>query len=185
MRRVLRSVRAAATLEPRPAPRREQGTDPEQLPQARSRHAVESGIGSPVRASSGTSPAAAANSVAYFGSWLDDASLVNPGRVWVSLATGYWRGAGNRRKRLVVCQAPAPRSHENHDRVSLTGSLGQSYGRTPARQTALGLGASVTMTPTTGIFIGVGHTGVPPETGPGGLSIAGGLSFFVSDPKTP
>ena len=29
-------------------------------------------------------------------SWLDDASLVEPGDVWIGLATGYWRGASNR-----------------------------------------------------------------------------------------
>jgi hypothetical protein len=70
-------------------------------------------------------------------------------------------------------------------RVSLTGSLGQSYGREGTRQTAVGVGTFVTITSTTGVFIGVGHTGMPSETGLGGLSFAGGLSFFVSDPKTP
>ncbi len=58
-----------------------------------SSRASQSGLASPVTATTSTSaPAASANSVAYYGSWLDDASIVTPGDVWVGLATGYWRG---------------------------------------------------------------------------------------------
>ncbi len=250
---------------------------------AGSSRAFDSGIASPVTATSGTSPAASANSVAYFGSWLDDASVVEPGKIWVSLATGYWRGAGNRQIDAPVASVVAGINSRMHvggslsfyhfrdadglsengfgsnsiyakfllldpsktaigvavtplvdvfpsggeqvgwalpvsvesrrdnlrlygsvgyfsrgsifgtmgadlpitSRVSLNGSLGQSYGHEGARQTTVGIGTFVTMTSTTGIFIGVGHTGMPSQTGPGGLSFAGGLSFFVSDPKTP
>jgi hypothetical protein len=62
-----------------------------------SSRAGESGIASPVTATTPTSaPAAAANAVVYYGSWLDDVSIVEPGKVWVGLATGYWRGSGSR-----------------------------------------------------------------------------------------
>src|SRR5215203_4570522 len=62
-----------------------------------STRASQSGLASPTTATTSTSaPAASANSVAYYGSWLDDASIVSPGDVWIGLATGYWRGASNR-----------------------------------------------------------------------------------------
>ena len=62
-----------------------------------SSRASQSGLASPVTATTSTSaPAASANSVVYYGSWLDDASMVAPGDVWVGLATGYWRGDSNR-----------------------------------------------------------------------------------------
>ena len=62
-----------------------------------SSRASQSGLASPVTATSSTSaPAASANAVAYYGSWLDDASIVAPSDVWVGLATGYWRGDSNR-----------------------------------------------------------------------------------------
>ena len=62
-----------------------------------SARASESGISSPVTATTSTSaPASSANAVIYYGSWLDDASIVSPGEVWVGLSTGYWRGQGSR-----------------------------------------------------------------------------------------
>src|SRR5688572_25152923 len=61
---------------------------PSSTPSAGSSRASQSGAASPITASTSTSaPAALANSVAYFGSWLDDASMVAPREVWVSLAT--------------------------------------------------------------------------------------------------
>ena len=57
----------------------------------------ESGIASPVTSTTATSaPATAANAVIYYGSWLDDASVVSPGDLWVSLSTGYWTADANR-----------------------------------------------------------------------------------------
>ena len=71
-----------------------------------SSRASQSGLGSPVTATASTSaPAASANAVAYFGSWLDDASIVAPGDVWVGLATGYWRGDSNRQIDAPVASA--------------------------------------------------------------------------------
>ena len=62
-----------------------------------SSRASQSGLASPITSTTSTSaPAASANSVVYYGSWLDDASIVAPGDVWVGLATGYWRGDSNR-----------------------------------------------------------------------------------------
>jgi hypothetical protein len=248
--------------------------------------ASQSGLGSPVTATTSTSaPAASANAVAYFGSWLDDASIVEPGDVWVGLATGYWRGASNRQVDAPVVSAAvgiSPRVHaggsasfyhfrdaegfsENGfgsfslygkfliadplrapnaigvavtpllelspgstspvgwavpvnlearhgdlrlygstgyfsrgsvfatmgldipvtSRVLLNGTFGQSYARAGAHQTSFGIGASMGLTATSGIFVGVGQTLTPSEVGPGGVSIAGGLSFLLPEPKLP
>ena len=49
----------------------------------------QSGRASPATATSSTSaPIASANSVVYYGSWLDDASIVEPRDVWIGLASG-------------------------------------------------------------------------------------------------
>jgi hypothetical protein len=71
-----------------------------------STRAPQSGISSPVTASTPTSaPASSANAVVYYGSWLDDASIVAPGDVWVGLSTGYWRGQGSRQIDAPVASA--------------------------------------------------------------------------------
>jgi hypothetical protein len=68
--------------------------------------AGQSGIASPVSASASTSaPASSANALIYYGSWLDDASIVAPGDVWIGLSTGYWRGQGNRQIDAPVASA--------------------------------------------------------------------------------
>jgi hypothetical protein len=47
---------------------------------------------SPATAASSTSaPSTSANSVLYYGSWLDDASLMPPGAMWVGASTAYWK----------------------------------------------------------------------------------------------
>lgn len=75
-------------------------------PSSNSSRATQSGIGSPVTAATSTSsPASSANAVIYYGSWLDDASIVAPGDVWVGLSTGYWRGQGNRQIDAPVASA--------------------------------------------------------------------------------
>lgn len=75
-------------------------------PSGGSSRASQSGIASPVTASTSTSaPASSANAVIYYGSWLDDASIVAPGDVWVGLSTGYWRGQGNRQIDVPVASA--------------------------------------------------------------------------------
>jgi hypothetical protein len=248
--------------------------------------ASQSGLSSPVTATTSTSaPAASANAVAYYGSWLDDASIVAPGDVWVGLATGYWRGDSNRQidapvasaavgisprvqaggsasfyhfrdadgisengfgsfslygKFLIADPTRAPNAigiavtpllelspgsaspvgwalpvnleTQRGDariygsagyfsrgsvfgtvgadlpltsRIVLSGTFGQSYARAGTHQTSIGVGASLGLTPTSGLFIGVGQTFMPPEVGPGGASIAGGLSFLLSQPKKP
>jgi hypothetical protein len=248
--------------------------------------ASQSGLGSPVTATTSTSaPAASANAVAYFGSWLDDASIVDPGDVWVGLATGYWRGGSNRQvdapvvsaaigisprvqaggsasfyhfrdaegfsetgfgsfslygKFLIADPLRAPNAigvavtpllelspgsgdpvgwalpvnlEARHgdlrlygstgyfsrgsifatigldipltSRVLLNGTFGQSYARAGTHQTSFGLGASMGLTPTSGLFVGFGQTLTPTQMGPGGASIAGGVSFLLPEPKTP
>ena len=250
-----------------------------------SSRASQSGLASPVTATTSTSaPAASANAVAYFGSWLDDASIVAPREVWVGLSTGYWQGANNRQIDAPVVSAAVgitPRVHAGGSasfyhfrdaeglsergfgtfslygkvliadparapgaigvavtpllelsrgsdspvgwalpvnlevdhgdvrlygsagyfsrgsvfgtvgadipltsRVFLNGTFGQSYARAGTHQTSLGIGASVGLTPGTGIFVGLGHTHMPEVMGPGGLSIAGGVSFLVPTRQT-
>jgi hypothetical protein len=248
--------------------------------------ASQSGLASPVTATTSTSvPAASANAVAYYGSWLDDASVVAPGDVWVGLATGYWRGESNRQIDAPVVSAAVgitPRVQaggsasfyhfrdaeglsENgfgnfslygkfliadplrgpnaigvavtpllevspgsgapigwalpvnlearrgdlrlygsagyfsrgsvfgtigvdvpvSSRVLINGNFGQSYDRAGTHQTSIGIGASLGLTPTSGLFVGLGRTVVPAAAGPGGLSIAGGVSFLVPEPQLP
>ena len=209
-----------------------------------------------------SAPAASANAVVYYGSWLDDASMVSPGDVWVGLATGYWRGESNsqidapvveRRRRYLcrVCRRVAvrrstisatltgfqktdsavSRSTESfsspircapraigvavtpllefspgseapvgwalpvnlearrgdcaHLRVGgllfarigvrnrwrgypaspracfINGTFGQSYARAGTHQTSLGVGASLGLTATSGLFVGLGQTFAP------------------------
>ncbi|MEO5739392.1 MAG: hypothetical protein ABIS29_02225 [Vicinamibacterales bacterium] len=245
-----------------------------------------SGLASPSTATTSTSaPAVSANSVAYYGSWLDDASIVTPGDVWVGLATGYWRGDSNRQIDAPVVSAAVgitPRVQaggsasfyhfrdadgisENgfgtfslygkfliadpmrapnaigvavtpllefspgsdapvgwalplnletrrgdariyastgyfsrgsvfatvaadipvSSRVFINGTFGQSYARSGTHQTSLGVGASLGLTATSGLFIGVGQTLMPSEIGPGGVSIAGGVSFLLPSPQLP
>ena len=251
-----------------------------------SSRASQSGLASPVTATTSTSaPAASANAVAYFGSWLDDASIVAPGEMWVGLATGYWRGDNNRQidapvvsaavgitprvqaggsasfyhfrdaegvsengfgsfslygKFLIADPLRAPNAlgvavtpllefSPGSDapvgwalpvnletrrgdmrvygsagyfsrgsvfgtigadipvgsRVFINGTFGQSYARTGTHQTALGIGASLGLTQTSGLFIGLGQTFMPSTIGPGGVSIAGGISFLLPEPQAP
>lgn len=255
-------------------------------PNPNASRASQSGIASPVTATTATSaPAASANAVAYYGSWLDDASIVTPGDVWVGLATGYWRGDSNRQIDAPVVSAAVgisprvqaggsasfyhfrdadglsengfgsfslygkfqiadptrapnaigvaitpllelspgstspvgwalPVNLETHrgdariygsagyfsrgslfgtigadipltSRIYLSGTFGQSYARAGTHQTSIGVGASLGLTPTSGFFVGVGQTFMPAEVGPGGASIAGGMSFLLAQPEKP
>ena len=248
--------------------------------------ASQSGLASPVTATAATSaPAASANAVAYFGSWLDDASIVSPGDVWVGLATGYWRGDSNRQIDAPVVSAAVgltPRLQAGgsasfyhfrdadgisetgigsfslygkfliadplrapgalgvavtpllefspgsdapvgwalpvnlevrrgdvrvygsggyfsrgsvfgtiaadvpvSSRVFINGTFGQSYAREGTHQTSLGIGASMGLTEKSGLYIGVGQTFMPSTIGPGGVSVAGGMSFLLPQPQQP
>jgi hypothetical protein len=232
-----------------------------------------------------SAPAASANSVVYYGSWLDDASMVAPGDVWIGLATGYWRGDSNRQidapvvstavglsprlqaggsaafyhfrdadgttengfgsfslygkfliadplrgpKAIGVAVTPivefSPGSETAvgwalpvnlevrsgdariygsagyfsrgsvfatiatdvpiNSRVYINGTFGQSYARAGSHQTSLGIGASLGLTAASGLFVGLGQTFMPSAVGPGGVSIAGGLSFLLPNPQKP
>jgi hypothetical protein len=248
--------------------------------------AAESGIGSPVTSSAATSaPAAAANAVVYYGSWLDDASIVSPGDVWIALATGYWRGDSNRQFDVPVVSAAvgitsrfqaggsasfyhfrdpdgltesgagtfsaygkfqlldpmraenaigiaitplielSPGSSERFgwalpvnietqrgnlrvygsagyfsrgsvfgtigadipvgSRFALSANVGQSYASAGSHQTSFGAGFSVGLTPKSGAYVGVGQTFMPTAIGPSGVSLAGGISFLLPQPKAP
>jgi hypothetical protein len=248
--------------------------------------AAESGIGSPVTSSAATSaPAAAANAVVYYGSWLDDASIVSPGDVWIALATGYWRGDSNRQFDVPVVSAAvgitsrfqaggsasfyhfrdpdgltesgagtfsaygkfqlldpmraenaigiaitplielSPGSSERFgwalpvnietqrgnlrvygsagyfsrgsvfgtigadipvgSRFALSANVGQSYASAGSHQTSFGAGFSVGLTPKSGAYVGIGQTFMPAAIGPSGVSLAGGISFLLPQPKAP
>jgi hypothetical protein len=251
-----------------------------------SSRASQSGIASPVTATTATSsPASSANALIYYGSWLDDASIVAPGDVWIGLSSGYWRGEGSRQIDAPVASAsvginrrmqaggsfsfyhfrdadglsetgtgsmslygkfviidPAatqkafglaitplmefspgsehqvgwalPVNVETRrgnarfygsagyfsrgstfatigldlpmgSRGSITGSFGQSYARAGTHQTSLSVGGSFSLTATSGVFVGLGHTLMPVDVGPGGASFAGGLSFLLPQPIHP
>jgi len=252
----------------------------------KSSRASQSGIGSPVTATSSTSaPASSANAVIYYGSWLDDASIVAPGDVWIGLSSGYWRGEGSRQIDAPVASAsvgisrrmqaggsfsfyhfrdadglsetgtgsmslygkfviidPATghtpvglaitplmefspgnehqlgwalpvnvETRRGNTRIygsagyfsrgstfatigldvpvgargSITGSFGQSYARAGTHQTSLSVGGFLTLTSTSGVFVGLGHTLMPADVGPGGASFAGGMSFLLPQPVRP
>jgi hypothetical protein len=243
-----------------------------------------SGLASPATATSPTSvPVASANAAVYYGSWLDDASIVDPGDVWIGLASGYWTGESNRQIDAPVASAAIgitrrfqaggsvsfyhfrdaqglaengfgnvslygkfqiadpyrapdaigvavtplvelspgsdetigwalPVNVEAHrgnlrvygsggyfsrgsvfgtvaadvpvtSRLSLTGNFGQSYAREGTHQTSIGMGASIGVSATSGAYVGVGRTFMPSAAGPGGLSVAGGISLLLPEPK--
>ena len=243
-------------------------------------------IASPATSTASTSaPASSANAAIYYGSWLDDASVVEPGDVWVGLSTGYWRadlsrqfdlpvvstavglnrrvqlgtslsmyhfrdgaglsdtGVGNVSVygKLVLLDASASQngvgiavapliefspSDQDHfgwaipvnietrrgqariygsggyfsrgsifatiaaqvpmgSRMSLSGNFGQSYAMAGTHQTALGVATFFTVSPSSGVFVGLGKTLQPIELGPGGVSLAGGVSFLLPVSKKP
>ena len=251
-----------------------------------SARASESGISSPVTATTSTSaPASSANALIYYGSWLDDASIVSPGDVWVGLSSGYWKGEGSRqvdapvasvavgisrrvqaggsfsfyhfrdadgfadagmgnmslygkfvlidpsatKKAIGVAVTPlvelSPGAEDQvgwalpvnvearrgntrvygsagyfsrgstfatigldlavGQRAAITASLGQSYARAGTHQTSVGVGAFYSLSSTTGVFAGLGNTFTPIEVGPGGLSLAGGVSLLLPQVKQP
>jgi hypothetical protein len=70
-------------------------------------------------------------------------------------------------------------------RVALSGNFGQSYASAGTHQTTIGVGAFVSTTATSGLFVGIGQTFQPAELGPGGVSFGGGVSFLLPDPQKP
>ncbi len=245
-----------------------------------------SGIASPVTSTTANSaPASSANAVIYYGSWLDDASVIEPGDLWVSMSTGYWKADENRQidapvvsaavgingrmqaggsasfyhfrdseglsesgvgsiamygKFLLVDAASSsqglglavtplveispgseseigwaiPVNVEKRwsglrvygstgyfsrgsmfatigadmpvaSRVSITGNFGQSYARGGTHQSSFGVGAFFTLSPRSGAFVGMGQTAVPRQISPGGMSLAGGVSFLLPQPTHP
>ena len=59
--------------------------------------AAQSGIPASSSASASTNaPSSSASTVIYYGSWLDDASIVPEGGAWMALSTGYWKAAALR-----------------------------------------------------------------------------------------
>jgi hypothetical protein len=69
--------------------------------------------------------------------------------------------------------------------LSVTGSFGQSYASAGTHQTSLGVGTFLSLTGTSGVFVGLGQTFMPSSVGPGGMSLAGGISFLLPQPTRP
>lgn len=264
---------------------RQEAQERSPAPGASTLRATESGIASPITARSATSaPAVSANAVAYYGTWLDDASTVAPGEMWVGISTGYWRGRGHQQIDAPVASAAVGLTSRIHAggslsfyhfrgadglmengfgstsvygkfvvvdpsrhavgfavtplceispgggdeqigwalpvslesryrelrvygsagyfsrgsifatvgadvpisaRVSLNGSFGQARASASANQRSLSIGSFISMTPTAGVFVGLGHTSMPAAIGIGGLSFSGGMSFAVLRPAAP
>jgi hypothetical protein len=223
--------------------------------------------------------------VIYYGSWLDDASIVPTGGAWVGLSTGYWKadalrqidapvisavvglnrrlqiggsvpiyhfrdgtglsesGIGNiaiygkaliidpathargigvavaplveisssspdrigfalplnveiRRERLRMYGSGGYFSRGSvfgsfaaevpvGERVSITGTFGQSFANAGSHQTSLGVSAGLSVSSTASVYVGLGKSFQPAAAGPGGTSLAGGASFLLPSKRKP
>jgi hypothetical protein len=248
--------------------------------------AASSGIPASSSASAAANaPSTSASTVIYYGSWLDDASIVPSGGAWVGLSTGYWRAEALRQFDAPVVSAVVglnsrlqiggsvpvyhfhdgagtsesgigniavygkallvdPAAHRNGvglavaplmeisssstdrigwalplnvelrrervrmygstgyfsrgsvfasfaaevpagDRLTMTGTVGQSFARAGSHQTSVGASVSLSVSPTTSFYAGLGRSFQPVIAGPSGTSIAGGASFLLPSPKKP
>jgi len=235
--------------------------------------------------SSTNTPSSSASTVIYYGSWLDDASIVPPGGAWIGLSTGYWKaealrqidapvmsavvglnrrlqiggsvpiyhfrdgtglsetGIGNiaiygkalfidpatqangigvavaplveisssspdrigwalplnvevRRERVrmygsggyfsrgsvfgsFAAEVPAG------ERVSITGTFGQSFANAGSHQTSLGVNLGLSVSSSSSFYVGLGKSFQPAAAGPGGTSLAGGASFLLPSKRKP
>jgi hypothetical protein len=235
--------------------------------------------------SSTNTPSSSASTVIYYGSWLDDASIVPPGGAWIGLSTGYWKaealrqidapvmsavvglnrrlqiggsvpiyhfrdgtglsesGIGNiaiygkaliidpatqangmgvavaplveisssspdrigwalplnvevRRERVrmygsggyfsrgsvfgsFAAEVPAG------ERVSITGTFGQSFANAGSHQTSLGVSLGLSVSSSSSFYVGLGKSFQPAAAGPGGTSLAGGASFLLPSKRKP
>src|SRR5262245_24020121 len=70
--------------------------------------AAQSGIpASSSAVTAANTPSSSASAVIYYGSWLDDASIVPAGGGWVALSSGYWRAEALRQIDAPVVSAIA------------------------------------------------------------------------------
>ena len=233
---------------------------------------------SPATAAASTSaPSSSPNSVLYYGSWLDDASVMPRGSVWMGASTAYWkadtahqvdapvfmgaagvahraqvgaslpvyhfndqagftasgvgtvsvygkvmlldasagRGVGLAVAPLIEVAPGADRAFgwalplnvearadrfrvygsagyfsrgsifgtaavevPTSDRTAVTGTFGESHAG-DSNQTSVGVSLSFFVSPTTGLFIGLGHSSAGASLENGGVSIGGGISILV------
>jgi hypothetical protein len=233
---------------------------------AKKSSAAKSGIPASSSASSSTNaPSSSASSVIYYGSWLDDASIVPAGGAWIGLSTGYWKADAltqidapvisavvglNRRlqvggsvpiyhfrdgtglsesgigniaiygKALIIDPATqangigvavAPLMEISSgspdrfgwalplnvevrrerlevpagERVSITGTFGQSFANAGSHQTSIGVSAGLSVSSTASFYVGLGKSFQPVAAGPGGTSLAGGASFLLPSKRKP
>jgi hypothetical protein len=235
--------------------------------------------------SSTNAPSSSASTVIYYGSWLDDASIVPPGGAWIGLSTGYWKadalrqidapvmsavvglnnrvqiggsvpiyhfrdstglsesGIGNiaiygkaliidpatqangigvavaplveissnapdrigfalplnvelRRERVRVYASGGYFSRGSvfgsfaaetpvGERLSVTGTFGQSFANAGSHQTSIGVSAALSVSSTASFYVGFGRSFQPPIAGPGGTSLGGGASFLLPTRRKP
>jgi len=100
-------------------------------------NAATNATSSPATSVSPTSaPSSSATRSVYFGSWLDDASVMEPGSVWVGLSSAYWRANASQQVDAPVMLAAAGIS----PRVQIGGSVPFYHFRDPDGLTASGVG---------------------------------------------
>ena len=248
--------------------------------------AADSKIPASSTASSATNtPSSSASTVIYYGSWLDDASVVPTGGAWIGLSTGYWKAEGLRQIDAPVISAVVGLNHRVQvggslpiyhfrdatglsesglgniafygkaliidpatqssgiglavaplveissssperigfalplnveirrerlrmygsggyfsrgsvfgsfalevpagDRISITGTFGQSFANAGSHQTSIGVSAGLSVSSTASFYIGLGKSFQPAVAGPGGTSLAGGASFLLPSKRKP
>ena len=235
--------------------------------------------------SSTNTPSSSASTVIYYGSWLDDASIVPPGGAWIGLSTGYWKAEALRQIDAPVMSAVVglnrrlqiggsvpiyhfrdgtglsesgigniaiygkaliidPASQANGigvavaplveisssspdrigwalplnvevrrervrmygsggyfsrgsvfgsfaaevpagERVSITGTFGQSFANAGSHQTSLGVSLGLSVSSSSSFYVGLGKSFQPAAAGPGGTSLAGGASFLLPSKRKP
>jgi hypothetical protein len=65
------------------------------------------------------------------------------------------------------------------ERVSITGTFGQSFANAGSHQTSIGVSGGLSVSSTASFYVGLGKSFQPVAAGPGGTSLAGGASFLL------
>jgi hypothetical protein len=89
-------------------------------------------------ASAAAAPSASATGTLYYGSWLDDASIMVPGSAWIGASTAYWKATTGRQIDAPVLMAALGLS----PRVQIGGSLPIYHFRDPNGLSANGVGTT-------------------------------------------
>jgi hypothetical protein len=71
------------------------------------------------------------------------------------------------------------------ERLSVTGTFGQSFANAGSHQTSIGVSAALSVSSTASFYIGLGRSFQPALAGPGGTSLGGGASFLLPSRREP